>query len=108
MPRSGASAVAAAVVYGMLVFAGAALLGFVIAPLAGSASGVFPIDAEARGFFSLLTLKGAPLLAAASVASGFAYASIAARRLSVRAALLALNAAVVWLAGAAIAFVLLG
>ena len=94
--------------YGLLVFAGALLIGFVVAPFLGIVSGLFPIDAEARAFFSLLTLRGVPVIAVLSAGSGCAYGSIAQRPRSLRAALLALGALAVWLIGAASAFVLLG
>jgi hypothetical protein len=103
-----ASAIAGSVLYGLLVFVGAALLGFVVAPFLAIASAAFPIEADARGFFSLLTLKGVPVLAGLSAASGYAYPSIAARPRAVRAALLAVNALVVWLVAAAGAFAVLG
>ncbi|MGH7290389.1 MAG: hypothetical protein ACREJT_04215 [Myxococcota bacterium] len=98
----------ASVVYGLLVFAGAATLGFVVAPALGIASGLFSIDAEARGFFSLLTLKGVPYLVGLSAVSGLAYRTLAARRPLVRASLLGLNVLVVWVAGASAALLILG
>jgi hypothetical protein len=99
---------AASTVYGLLVFAGAAVLGFVVAPFLGIASGLFPIDTESRAFFSLLTLKGVPYLAALSVLSGMAYPSFSQRGLRFRAMLLLINVLVAWLVGASIALAILG
>ena len=61
------------IAYGALVFAGMAALGFVALPELGLASGLFTIDAEARGFFSLLTLRSVPFLLATSTLSAFAW-----------------------------------
>lgn len=99
---------AAAIGYGALVFAGSALLGFVIAPWLGSASGAFPIEAEARAFFSLLTLAGVPYLAGLCVLSGALHPKLAGRRLRVRIALFGLNVLVAWLCAASIALAILG
>ena len=94
--------------YGLLVFLAAALLGFVIAPWLGMATGLFSIEAEASGFFSLLTLKGVPYLVALSVASGLLYPMASGRRPRIRLMLLGLNVLAVWLIGAAIALAILG
>ena len=94
--------------YGLLVFLGTALLGFVVLPLLGMASGYFTIDAEARGAFSMLTLKAVPYLAGLSILSGVLYRRISERRLRTRAALLAANVVVVWLIGASISLAILG
>lgn len=99
---------AAAIAYGALVFAGTALVGFVVAPWLGSASGAFPIDAEARAFFSLLTLAGVPYLAGLCVLSGALYPRLAGRRLRVRVALFGLNVLAAWLCAASIALAILG
>ena len=98
----------ASVLYGLLVFAGTSILGFVVAPFLGTASGLFPIEAESAGFFSFLTLKGVPYLAALSVLSGLLYSKHAERRLRVRAALLGVNILLAWLIAAAIALAILG
>lgn len=97
-----------ATVYGVLVFLGTALLGFVVAPYLGLASGLFAIDTEAAAFFSLLTLKGVPWLVALSLGSGLLYPSLSTRRVRVRAALLGVNVLGVWLIAAAIALAILG
>jgi len=94
--------------YGLLVFLGTALLGFVIGPWLGIATGLFAIEAESRGFFSLLTLKGVPYLVALSVVSGLLYPTVSARRLRARLPLLVLNILGAWLIGASIALALLG
>jgi hypothetical protein len=96
------------ILYGLLVFGGTAVLGFVVAPFLGIASGLFPIDTEARAFFSLLTLKGVPYLVGLSLLSGAAYPRFSARRLRSRAAILALNVLLAWLIGASIALAMLG
>jgi len=95
-------------VYGLLVFGGCAFLGFVIAPALGLASGLFAIDAESRGFFSLVTLKAVPQLAALSLLSVFLHHRFARRSLRYRALLLGVNVLVVWLVGASIALAILG
>ncbi|HEY8152758.1 MAG TPA: hypothetical protein VII72_01380 [Myxococcota bacterium] len=94
--------------YGLLVFFGTALLGFVIAPWLGVATGLFTIEAESSGFFSMLTLKGVPYLVALSVLSGPVYPMLAGLRLPARLVLMALNVLVAWSIGAAIAFAILG
>jgi len=94
--------------YGLLVFGGTAVLGLVVAPWLGMLTGLFVIEAESRGFFSLLTLAAAPLLAALGVLSGAGYRSIASRGLAIRAALLGANIVVAWLVGAGIALLILG
>jgi hypothetical protein len=94
--------------YGLLVLAGIAALGFVVAPFVGVATGLFPIDAESAGFFSLLTLKGVPYWGALGAASSALYGPLARRRVPVRIAVYASNVALVWLAGAGIALLELG
>jgi len=93
--------------YGLLVFVGTALLGFVVVPLVGIAGGLFSIDAEARAFFSLLTLKGVPYLLGLSTLSGLLYRPLSARRLPARVGLLGVNVLVVWFIAASIALVIL-
>ena len=99
---------AGSIVYGLLVFAGAACLGFVVMPFLGMTSGFFTIEAEADGFFSLLTLKGVPFLTALSTLSVPLYPRIAPRSLWLRATLLGLNAFAAWLLSASIALAILG
>jgi hypothetical protein len=95
-------------IYGLVVFAGVAVFGFVLAPLLGIASGLFPIEAEARGFFSLLTLKGVPYLVALSAVSGALYPALSGYRASLRVALYGLNVVLAWLVGGAVALAILG
>jgi hypothetical protein len=94
--------------YGLCVFTGTALLGFLIAPFLGIATGLFVIDAEARAFFSLLTLKGVPYLLALSVVSGVLYDRFSSRRIRTRVATFGLDVVIVWLFGASIALAILG
>jgi hypothetical protein len=94
--------------YSLLVFLGTALLGFVIAPGLGIATGLFSIEAESSGFFSLLTLEGVPYLVALSVLSGLLYPTVSSRRLRLRPVLFVLKILLAWLIGAAIALAFLG
>jgi hypothetical protein len=94
--------------YGLLVLAGIALTGFVVAPVLGTATGLFAIDTESAAFFSLLTLKGAPYWGGLGVASAGLYGSLASRGLGARIAAYAANVALAWLAGAGIALFALG
>jgi hypothetical protein len=94
--------------YGLLVLAGIAVLGFVVAPFLGVATGLFAIDTESAGFFSLLTLKGAPYWGGLGVASSALYGPLAGRRVPVWIAAYASTVALAWLAGAGIALLELG
>jgi hypothetical protein len=96
------------VAYVLLVFIGAALLGFVVAPALGTATGIFSIDVESQSFFSLLTLKGVPYLAALSILSALVYQRFSRIRFPGRVILLILNIVVAWLVSASIALVILG
>ena len=95
-------------VYSLVVFLGTALLGFVVAPWLGMATGLFTIEAESSGFFSILTLKGVPYLVALSVLSGLLFPIVSGRRLRMRILLAGLNILAVWLIGASIALAILG
>lgn len=95
-------------VYGLLVLAGIALTGFVVAPVLGTAIGLFAIDTESAAFFSWLTLKGSPYWGGLGVASGPLYGSLASRGMGVRIAVYAANVALAWFVGAGIAFFDLG
>ena len=95
-------------VYCLLVLAGIPLLGFVVAPFLGVATGLFAIDAESAGFFSLLTLKGAPYSGGLGVASSALYGPLAGRRVPVWIAGYASNVVLAWVAGAGIALLELG
>jgi hypothetical protein len=97
-----------ATVYGVLVFVGAALLGFVVLPFLGVKSGLFAIDADSYAFFSLLTLKGVPFLVVLSILSSLLYQRVSERQLGFRATLLAVNAFLAWMVGASIALAILG
>jgi hypothetical protein len=94
--------------YGLLVLAGTAVLGFVVAPYVGIATGLFVIDTEARGFFSLLTLKGTPFLVGLGILSTLVYPRSLSLRRPVRAVVLALNVLVAWLIAGAVALISLG
>ena len=96
-----------AIAYGVLVFLGATGLGFVVAPALGRASGRFPIETEAEAVFSLLTLKAVPCLAGLSGAAALSYAWVARLSMPRRAAVYATTVLLSWLAGAAIAALLL-
>jgi hypothetical protein len=96
------------VAYSVGVFAGTALLGFVVAPVLGIATGLFPIDTEASAFFSLLTLKGVPDLAILSAASGFLAPALFRRGRGLQVALYAANVLLAWLMAVSIALAVLG
>lgn len=95
--------IAACVAYGALVFLGMAGLGFVVLPELSLASDLFSIDAEARAFFSLLTLKSVPFLLALSVLSAFAWPRLRALSVPMRLAVFVPNVLVAWALGAGIA-----
>lgn len=97
-----------ATLYGLLVAGGIAALGFVVAPMLAISSGLFAIDVEAQGFFSMLTLKGAPYLVGLSAASGSLYSLLARRGWALRVAGFSVNVLLAWSIGAAIALYLLG
>jgi hypothetical protein len=94
--------------YGLAVFVGVAVFGFVVAPVLAIASGLFAIEAEARGFVSLLTLRAVPYFAALSAVSGVLHPALSGRRASLRVALYGLNVVLVWLVAGAIALAILG
>jgi len=106
--RSQASIYLGPVAYVLLVFIGTAVLGFVVAPVLGAATGLFSIDVESRSFFSLLTLKGVPYLAALSTLSALVYQPLSRCRLPVRILIVIVNVVVVWLVAASIALAVLG
>jgi hypothetical protein len=99
---------AGAVVYAFLVFLGTAVLGFVVAPFAGHAIGLFPIETDAQAAFSLLTLKAVPFLAGASTAAALSYEWVLGFSLPRRFAVYGATVIVAWVTGAAIAAVILG
>jgi hypothetical protein len=94
------------VAYGALVFLGMAGLGFLLAPALGHASGLFPVEVEARAFFSLLTLRAVPYLFALAVASGFAWERVGRLRAPQRIAAWASNTLLAYGLGAALGTVL--
>jgi hypothetical protein len=105
---SRAARIAAVVGYGLLVFLGAVLLGFVVLPTLAHAAGFFPIDTEARAAFSLVTLQAVPVLAGLSVAATLAYDRLATLPIPWRVAAWLATCLLVWLAGAAVAVAVLG
>jgi len=94
--------IAGSFAYGVLVFLGMAGLGFVVAPALGLATGLFAIDAEARAFFSLLTLKSVPYLLALSTLSAFAYPRLRMLPVPLRLAGFVANVLVAYAAGVGI------
>jgi hypothetical protein len=106
--RSRAILALASAGYGLAVLAGTALLGFVIAPVVGIAFGLFPIEADGRAFFSLLTLRGVPYLMLLAALSGLAYPALSRQRIPRRILLYVVNVLVAWLIGASIALAILG
>jgi hypothetical protein len=99
---------AGAIAYGLLVFLGTAILGFVVLPAIGSASGLFPIDTEANATFSFVTLKAVPVLVGLSAASALSYEWLMGLSLARRAAVYFTTTLLAWVAGAAFALLLLG
>ena len=91
--------------YGLLVFAGAALIGFVLAPRLAHALGWFPIEVEADAAFSLATLSSVPYLVGLCGASAFLVPWLATLSAARRVAVYVANALVAW--GAAVAATLL-
>jgi hypothetical protein len=94
--------------YAVLVFAGAALLGFVVVPTLAHRIGWFPIETEAQATFSLLTLEAVPFLVGFSTVSALALPWMLQRSWPLRVAAYAGTVLAAWLAGAAIAAVMLG
>ena len=99
---------AGAIFYSLLVFLGIATLGFVVAPVIGHATGLFPIETEAQATFSLLTLKAVPLIVGFSTAAAFSYPWILGFSVPLRIAAYGATVLVAWAIGAGIAAVILG
>lgn len=99
---------AVAGLYGVLVFAGTAALGFAVLPPLAHASGWFPIETEAAAAFSLVTLKAVPLLAGLSAGAAFSYERLASGSVVRRILVYALSSIAIWLVGASIAVFILG
>jgi hypothetical protein len=96
------------IVYGFLVFLAAALLGFVVLPRFGHASGVFPVDTEAEAAFSMVTLKAVPFLASLSTAAALSYPWLMRHSIARRLAVYCGTVLLAWVAAAAIAVLILG
>ncbi len=99
---------AGAAAYGALVFAASALLGLVVLPALALATGLFLIDAEARAFFSFLTLKGAPLLLGLSAGSALFYPWLSKHPVWRQTGWCALNVVLAWGIAASSALLALG
>lgn len=99
---------AGAATYGLLVFLGAVALGFVVLPTVGLVGGLFAIEAEARGAFSLVTLKAVPFLVGLSAAAALSYEWLGALSIVRRLAVYSATTLLVWVSGAAIATFILG
>jgi hypothetical protein len=106
--RSRAIVALASAGYGLAVFAGTALLGFLIAPALAIGSGLFALEAEGRAFFSMITLRGVPYLMLLAALSSLAYPALSAQRIPRRLLLYGVNVLVAWLIGASIALAILG
>lgn len=104
---SRAALIAKAIAYGLLVFLGSALLGFVVAPAIALATGSFQ-DTEAQATFSFVTLKAVPLLAGLSAAAAVSYDLLARLSIARRVAVYLATTSITWLTGAAIAAFVLG
>lgn len=94
--------------YALVVLAGAAVLGLVVAPWLAFTTGMIPIEADARAAFSWLVLRGFPWILGLSVASAIVCDATSARPLPVRAGVLVANVVAVWLVGSALALARLG
>ena len=104
----GTALVIRALAYGLLVFLGTALVGFVVAPAIAYTSGLFELETDAQATFSLITLKAVPFLVGLSAAAAATYDLLsrlsAARRVAIYFATMLLT----WLTGAAVAVLVLG
>lgn len=93
--------------YGLAVFAGAAVIGFVLAPLLAVATGWFAIAVEAQAAFSLATLSSVPYLVGLCAAAAFMLPWVATLSVPRRVGVYVASALVAWL-GAVGATLLLG
>ena len=91
--------------YGLLVFLGTAGLGFGVLPMVGRAVG---LDSDAEAAFSFLTLEAVPFLVGLSAAAALSYRWLAGLSVPRRVAVYAATTVFAWVAGAAIAAVVLG
>lgn len=100
--------VAGAALYGLLVFGGTAVLGFVVLPPLGYAAGLFTIETDARAAFSLVTLAAVPLLAGLSAGAGLSYDWLTTLSRVRRLVVYAGTTATIWIVGAAVMVYVLG
>ena len=100
---SRATLLAGAAIYALLVFLGTAGLGFLVLPALGYTTGLFTIDAEAQGAFSLVTLEAVPFLVGLSVLAALSYEWLGTLSLWRRAVVYLATTLLAWAAGAAIA-----
>jgi hypothetical protein len=105
---SRAALLASSIVYGVLIFVGTAGLGFVGLPAVVYAAGLFPIETEATGALSLVTLKAVPFLVSLSAAAAVSYEWLVGFTIARRAAIYLATVVLVWIAGAACAVFILG
>jgi hypothetical protein len=94
--------------YALLVFVGMASLGLVVLPAFAHVVGWFPIETEAEGAFSLVTLKGLPFLVGLSAASALSFEWLSRLSALRRVVVYGITCLAGWLASAAIAAWLLG
>jgi hypothetical protein len=106
--RADARMLAGAALYAFLVFAGTAVLGFVVVPFVAHRVGWFPIETEAQAAFSLLTLGAVPFLVGLSTVAALAYPWILQRSWPLRVAAYCATALAAWMIGAAISAFLFG
>jgi len=105
---SRATLLGGSIVYALVVFLGTAAIGFVVLPAVGYATGLFAIRAEAEGVFSLLTLKAVPFLVGLSAAAALSFEWLLGLSRFRRVVAYLATTLATWLAGAAVAAVILG
>jgi len=96
------------IAYGLSVFIGTAVLGFVVAPFIAFESGLFPIQSDAEAVFSFLTLRAFPLLFGLSVGAALSYEWASALSRFRRVAAYLGTVLIAWILGAAFAVWALG
>jgi hypothetical protein len=94
--------------YGLLVFLGTALVGFVVVPTIAYVSGLFELQTEAQATFSLITLKAVPFLVGLSAAAAATHDLLTGLSAARRVAICLATMLLAWLTGAAIAVLILG
>jgi hypothetical protein len=92
----------------LTVFAGALVLGLVVLPVLGAASGMFVSATDAQAFFSFATLKGVPVIFGASILSVLVHPFVKHHGFVGRVGWTALDIVICWSAAAAYALVRLG